>query len=135
VEALLILVALAVAALVLFGGLSGGRDGEKVASAALAPLPSALDLAPSPPTLATTVPRRVPLHIYTGPPARVHAGALPPPGGDQYTLALARQPNGRWASVLHGSDVKMEGGVLTVTLVVPWAELAERFTAVNLVVR
>ena len=55
--------------------------------------------------------------------------------GDEYTLALARQPGGRWASVLHGPMVTMEGGALTVTVVVPWGELAGRFSAVNLVVR
>jgi hypothetical protein len=118
VEAVLILVALAVAGLVLARGFGGDSDAGR-----------------SLPTGAVPLPRILPQHIFTGPPARVHHQALPPPGGDEYTLALSRQPGGRWASVLHGPTVTMEGGALTVTVVVPWSELVDHFTAVNLVVR
>jgi hypothetical protein len=135
VEAVLILVALGIGAAVLLRGFGASGGDEPLASTVLAPLPTTFELAPRVPTLATTVPGQLPLHIYTGPPARVHARALPAASGDEYTLALARQPGGRWASVLHGPEVTMEGGALTVTLVVPWNELSERFTAVNLVVR
>jgi hypothetical protein len=135
VEAL-ILVALAVAAVVLLRGFGqGGAAEPPLIGAAPAPLPALLEAGPSVPRLAATVQRRLPLHIFTVQPARVHARALPPPGGDEYTLALARGPGGRWATVLHGPPVTAEGGVLTVTVVVPWAELADRFSAVNLVVR
>jgi hypothetical protein len=59
---------------------------------------------------------------------------LPPPG-DDYTLTLARGSEGRWSSVLRAPAVVSEGGALTVTLVVPWHELAHRYSTVNLVVR
>jgi hypothetical protein len=135
VEAL-VLVALAVAAVVLLRGFGRGGEAEPpLIAGAAAPLPAILEAGPAVPRLAATVQRRLPLHVFTGQPARVHAQALPPPGGDEYTLALARGPGGKWASVLHGPSVTSEGGALTVTVVVPWAELAERFSAVNLVVR
>jgi hypothetical protein len=133
VEALLIVLAL-VGAVVVRGFARGGGPEPPIAGPP-ATLPASFEVGPSVPTLTATVQRRLPLHIFTGPPARVHAQALPPPGGDQYTLALARAPGGRWASVLHGPTVTTEGGALTVTVVVPWTELAERFSAVNLVVR
>ena len=133
-EALLILGALAIAMLVIVRGF-GPSPAVAPTLPPPPPLPLALDLGPSAPRLAATVQRGLPLHIYTGSPARVHAHALPPPGGDQYTLELARQPGGRWVSVLHGPSVTTDGGALTVTVVVPWSELSERFSAVNLVVR
>jgi len=134
VEAVLIVAALAIAALVLMRGF-GDSAGGAPSAPSLPVLPLTLEASPSPPRLAATVQRRLPLHIFTGPPARVEARALPPPGGDEYTLALTRQPGGRWVSVLHGPSVTMDGGALTLTVVVPWAELSERFSAVNLVVR
>ncbi|HEY3110355.1 MAG TPA: hypothetical protein VGL23_16460 [Chloroflexota bacterium] len=131
----MILIALAVAAVVLVRGFGEGARAEP--PPVLGPIgqPASLEATPSQPRLAATVPRPVPLHIFTGPPARVHARALPPATGDEYALALTRDPGGRWVSVLRGPSVTTEGGVLTVTLVVPWSELAERFSAVNLVVR
>lgn len=120
----------------MFAGAFSGRSSE-AAQAVVAPPPKLQLLASTTggvPQLATTVAGQPPLHIFTGPPARVHRGAAPSaePG---YALALTRQPNGRWASVLHGSAEMPEGGALTVTLVVPWAELSHRYSAVNLVVR
>jgi len=126
---------LLVGGLMLVGPFSG-RSSE-AAQALVTPPPKLRLLVSSTggvPQLATTVAGQPPLHIFTGPPARVHRGAEPSaePG---YALALTRQPDGRWASVLHGPVDMTEGGALTVTLVVPWAELAHRYSAVNLVVR
>ena len=134
-EAVLILVAIAVGAFALLRGFGSEPAAPPGLESALAPRAELPFAGPALPTLAATVGRALPVHIFTGPPARVHQQALPPPGGDQYTLALTRQPGGQWASVLHGPPVTTEGGALTVTLVVPWGELSERFSAVNLVVR
>ena len=136
-EALLIVVALAVAGLVLVRGFGGGEGAApSPAPGKLASRPGQIEIGPATPSLAAVVARPLPLHIFTGPPARVHQRALPAgAAGDQYALALTRDGGGRWVSVMQGPTVTVEGGALTVTLVVPWAELADRFTAVNLVVR
>jgi hypothetical protein len=87
------------------------------------------------PPLATVVPGQPPLRIFSARPAEVMP-ALPPgrPSGD-YRLTLTRGAGGRWSSVLRAPEAAPEGGALTVTLVVPWGDLAQRYSAVNLVVR
>jgi hypothetical protein len=132
VEAVLILVALA------FGGFLLARAMSSPAAEPLPPtgrvmLPASV--AVGAPLLVGTAPTRLPLHIYTAASARLHRSGEPAPAGAEYTLALGRQPGGRWASVLHVPPTAQEGGALTVTLVVPWADLIERYSAVNLVVR
>jgi hypothetical protein len=134
VEAGLFVLALLLAGVILARGFASGGDRTDQSPPRL---PAVFDLsaAPALPTLAATLVRRPPLHIFTGPPARVHRDELPPASESEYRLALARRPGGRWASVLHTPVVESEGGTLTVTLIVPWAELADRYSAVNLVVR
>jgi hypothetical protein len=131
VEAALVVVAFVVAALLL------GRAfrGEPVAPAPPAapaayglPTPRVLSAAPA---LATVLPGPPQLRIFATRPSELARG-LPPPG-DDYTLTLARGSEGRWSSVLRAPPVVSEGGALTVTLVVPWHELAHRYSAVNLV--
>jgi hypothetical protein len=95
---------------------------------------------PGRPRLATVVPGQPPLRIFSCRAAEVEVmKALPPPGhsGADYRLTLTRGAGG-WTSVLRGPEGlpdAAEGGALTVTLVVPWGELAPRYSAVNLVVR
>jgi hypothetical protein len=99
---------------------------------------SRLAVAPGPPRLATVVPGQPPLRIFSCRAAEVMK-ALPAPGqsGADYRLTLTRGAGG-WTSVLRapeGLPDAPEGSALTVTLVVPWGELAPRYSAVNLVVR
>jgi hypothetical protein len=133
VEAALVVMAFVAAALLLGRAFRGDRV---VPEAAMAPgaygLPTPR-LLPAGPTLATVVPGQPSLRIFASRPAELGRG-LPPPG-DDYTLTLARGTEGRWSSVLRAPAVTSEGGVLTVTLVVPWQELAHRYSAINLVVR
>jgi hypothetical protein len=136
VEAGLIVLALLLAGVILARGFASGSGDRGDQPPPHLPT-AAFDMSAVPllPTLAASLARRPPLHIFTGPPARVHRDELPAPSQAEYRLALARRPGGRWASVLHTPAVESEGGTLTVTLIVPWSELAERYSAVNLVVR
>jgi hypothetical protein len=132
VEAALVVVAFVAAALLLGRGF---RAGDPAAAAAATgayglPMPRVL---PGGPTLATVVPGEPTLRIFASRPSELARG-LPPPG-DDYTLTLARGAHGRWSSVLRAPAVTSEGGALTVTLIVPWQELAHRYSAINLVVR
>jgi hypothetical protein len=54
-----------------------------------------------------------------------------PPPRPSYELALARTPEGTWASTAKPP----EDSTLTVTLVVPWEEVGERYRGLNVVVR
>ena len=132
-EAALVVVAFVAAALLLGRGFRGGQpeaEAVMVRSGYGLPQPRVL---PAGPTLATVVAGEPALRIYASRPTELGRG-LPPPG-DDYTLTLARGAHGRWSSVLRAPAVTSEGGALTVTLVVPWHELAHRYSAVNLVVR
>jgi hypothetical protein len=136
VEAALVVVAFVAAALLL----GRGFRGERAAAAEPVPPPTAYGLpVPAPrllapaPALATVLPGEPQLRIFATRPSSLGRG-LPPPG-DDYTLTLARGSEGRWSSVLRAPAVVSEGGALTVTLIVPWHELAHRYSAVNLVVR
>lgn len=133
-DVVLVLVAVAVAGILLAHVMSSPAP-EAAGPMALMTLPTSVAITGVPP-LVGTVAARLPLHVYTAAPTQVHPGrAGPPAAGAEYTLALARQPGGRWASVLHVPAAASEGGTLTVTLVVPWGELVGRYSAVNLVVR
>jgi hypothetical protein len=133
VEAALVVVAFVAAALLLGRGFRGDRLAPETAAASNAyGLPSSR-LLPAGPILATVVAGEPTLRIFASRPSELGRG-LPPPG-DDYTLTLARGAQGRWSSVLRAPAVTSEGGALTVTLIVPWQELAHRYSAVNLVVR
>ena len=54
-----------------------------------------------------------------------------PPPRPSYGLALARTADGSWASTAKPP----EDATLTVTLVVPWEEVGERYRGLNVVVR
>ena len=54
-----------------------------------------------------------------------------PPPKPTYELALTRTPDGAWASTAKPP----EDPTLTVTLVVPWEEVGERYRGLNVVVR
>jgi hypothetical protein len=56
----------------------------------------------------------------------------PPPVdlAPRHELALVPRPDGRWERATRPPE-----GSLTVTLVVPWEEVAERYAGVNVVVR
>jgi hypothetical protein len=132
-EAALVVVACVAAALLLGRGFRGERAAAAPAAAPIAyglPTPRLL---PAAPALATVLPGEPQLRIFATRPSELGRG-LPPPG-DDYTLTLARGSEGRWSSVLRAPAVISEGGALTVTLVVPWHELAHRYSTVNLVVR
>ena len=132
-EAALVVAAFVAAALLLGRGFRGDRLATEAAAPVGAyglPTPRLL---PAGPTLATVLPGEPQLRIFASRPSELARG-LPPPG-DDYTLTLARGSEGRWSSVLRAPAVVSEGGVLTVTLIVPWRELAHRYSAVNLVVR
>jgi hypothetical protein len=149
VEAALVAVAFVLALGLMVRGLGGERPEPPSTLStfpSVSPYPRACGGAPP---LATVVPRQPPLAtVVPGQPTlRIFAfrraevlPALPPPGqsGADYRLTLTRGAGGRWTSVLRAPEVLpegREGAALTVTLVVPWTELASRYSAVNLVVR
>lgn len=137
-EAVVLGLAFIIAMVVVARGLGGGglpdapasRDGD----------PPALSGAPQPHSPlalpAALVPGSPPLRIFASRLAEVRQGVPDgPPDRGAYSLTLSRNADGRWDSVLRAPAVASQGGVLTITLVVPWSELASRYAAVNLVVR
>jgi hypothetical protein len=133
VEAALVVVAFVAAALLVGRGFRGGQPSAEASTAGNAyglPTPRLL---PAGPMLATVVAGEPALRIFANRPSELGRGRPLP--GDDYTLTLVRGTQGRWSSVLRAPAVTSEGGALTVTLIVPWQELAHRYAVVNLVVR
>lgn len=54
-----------------------------------------------------------------------------PPAAPARELALARHPDGSWRP----AATKPDDSTLTVTLVVPWDEVGDRYSSLNVVVK
>jgi hypothetical protein len=139
VEAALVAVAFVLAVGLMSRGLRGERPDPPAPLSAYPPASPYGRISPATAPLASVVPGQPPLRIFSCRTAEV-LRALPPPGqtGADYRLTLTRGAGGRWTSVLRAPEILPEardGAALTVTLVVPWTELATRYSAVNLVVR
>lgn len=85
--------------------------------------------------LAATLDRQLPVRLFAPTSAELLSGPPPREAGTGYALALASDQHGRWVSTLRAEGEVDTDGHLTITLVIPWNELARRYAAVNLVVR
>jgi hypothetical protein len=133
VDVALVVVAFLAAALLLGRGFRGDRLAtDPVAAGEPFVMPAARTLPPGL-SLATVIAGEPRLRIFASRPTEISRG-LPPPDND-YTLTVVRGAEGRWSSVLRAPPVVSAGGALTVTLIVPWQELAARYSTLNLVVR
>jgi hypothetical protein len=134
VESIVLAVAIVAAALVVAASRRPSATTATPAPTAFKLLAGGEPFADAP--LAALVPGQPAIRVFSRRPPQPAMTASRPGAPAHYTLTLARGGYGRWSSVLDGpAPGDGQPGVLTLTLNIPWSDIARSYSAIDLVLK